>query len=173
MRRMAIVLAVVFLAAAPLVYGQQAGKAPAPAAGQDAGQCQMPMPQGMGLGDSGRAGMKGMGPMMQPGMGRMMVGQRTMISSGDGGVIVMVGNRLLKYDRNLNLKKEVMIKMDMPGGMMGKAGMNKPGMMPGQEGPGCPMCQNCPMCRKMMAGEMKAGMNPGMKKDMKKDENVK
>ena len=31
----------------------------------------------------------------------------------DGSVIVMVGNKLMKYDRDLKLRKEVEIKMDM------------------------------------------------------------
>ncbi|MBN2097531.1 MAG: hypothetical protein JW714_03515 [Candidatus Omnitrophica bacterium] len=45
---------------------------------------------------------------MGPGM---MMGKQ-MVASDDGGVIVMVGNKLLKYDRDLNLKKEVEIKLN-------------------------------------------------------------
>lgn len=38
---------------------------------------------------------------------------KEMVATGDGGVIVMAGNKLLKYDKNLNLVKEAEIKMDM------------------------------------------------------------
>lgn len=41
--------------------------------------------------------------------GMMMSGQ--MVAASDGGVIVMMGNKLMKYDKDLNLKKEVEIKM--------------------------------------------------------------
>jgi hypothetical protein len=37
----------------------------------------------------------------------------TMVSSGDGGVIVMVGDKLQKYDRNLMLVKEVDVAYNM------------------------------------------------------------
>jgi hypothetical protein len=65
-------------------------------------------------------------------MAKMMM-QREMVAAKDGGVIVMSGNRLLKYDRNLNLKKEIELKIDM-------ADMKK--MM-------ADMMEKCPM-RKMM-----------------------
>ncbi len=45
-----------------------------------------------------------------PMMHQMM--QKEMVATKDGGVIVMVGNKLLKYDKDLNLKKEVKIKID-------------------------------------------------------------
>lgn len=38
---------------------------------------------------------------------------KKMVASGDGGVIVLVGNKLLKYDKDLNLIKESEIKIDM------------------------------------------------------------
>lgn len=62
---------------------------------------------------------KGMMPgagMMGGGMGMMkpMPMGKTMVATSDGGVVVMVGNRLYKYDKNLELKKEAEIKMDMP-----------------------------------------------------------
>jgi predicted lipid-binding transport protein (Tim44 family) len=51
-----------------------------------------------------------MGQGMKGGMMRgMMSGQ--MVAASDGGVIVMMGNKLMKYDKDLNLKKEVEIKM--------------------------------------------------------------
>ena len=52
--------------------------------------------------DMKRGGTKGMsGMMMKDMMGKEIV------ASGDGGVIVLVGNKLLKYDKDLNLVKEV------------------------------------------------------------------
>lgn len=44
-------------------------------------------------------------------MKKMM--SKKMVASGDGGVIVLVGNKLLKYDKDLNLVKEAEIKIDM------------------------------------------------------------
>lgn len=53
---------------------------------------------------------KGMsGKMMM--MKNMM--KKSMVATKDGGVIVMIGNKLLKYDKDLKLKKEVKIEMDM------------------------------------------------------------
>ncbi len=68
-----------------------------------------------------RGGMKPICPMQ----GMMM--KKEMVATSDGGVIVMVGNKLLKYDKDLNLKKEAELKMDAEAmhQMMGK----------------CPMCQ--------------------------------
>lgn len=55
-------------------------------------------------------GTKGPGnPMHKMMMAKMM--EKTMVPTKDGGVIILVGNRLLKYDQDLNLKKEVEIKM--------------------------------------------------------------
>jgi Na+/H+ antiporter NhaB len=48
-----------------------------------------------------------MSPMM---MKSMM--EKTMVATEDGGVVVLIGNKLLKYDKNLNLQKEVEIKID-------------------------------------------------------------
>jgi hypothetical protein len=61
------------------------------------------------------------GFMPQMMMGHMMTKQ--MVATSDGGVIVLVGNKIIKYDKNLNLVKETEIKMDMEGmkcGMMEK-----------------------------------------------------
>ena len=44
------------------------------------------------------------------GMMRMM---GHLVSTSDGGVVVMMGNKLYKFDKNLNLKKEVEMKIDM------------------------------------------------------------
>lgn len=54
---------------------------------------------------------KGMGMMHGGGMMGMM--SKTMVAAGDGGVIVQSGNKLLKYDKDLNLVKEAEIPMAM------------------------------------------------------------
>jgi hypothetical protein len=67
--------------------------------------------------------------MPMPGMDKMcgsMMGKAQMVATGEGGVIVLAGSKLMKYDADLNLIKEVEVKMPMPpmGGkqcpMMGK-----------------------------------------------------
>ena len=78
----------------------------------------------------------GKGMMMGPGMMPQMnnVPQAAMVASGDGGVIVLFGDRLLKFDKNLNLVKEVRLHpgkdKKMPGMGPGKpqqpAGQNPP-----------------------------------------------
>lgn len=60
----------------------------------------------------------------------------TMVASSDGGVIVLSGNKLYKYDKNLNLVKEAEIKTEMEGG----------GMMGGMRGKKKTCCQG----KKMM-----------------------
>jgi hypothetical protein len=54
----------------------------------------------------------GMPPM--PGKGRMdcmKMGKAQMVAADDGGVIILSGNKLLKYDAELNLVKEVEVPM--------------------------------------------------------------
>ncbi|MBU2102646.1 MAG: hypothetical protein ABH865_02800 [Candidatus Omnitrophota bacterium] len=87
-------------------------------------------------------GMKQKG--MMPGM--MMGMSRTMVASNDGGVFVLMGNKLQKYDKNLVLQKEAEIKMpkdamqgmkkkcpmmegDAKGAQMDQPGLNEPGKM--------------------------------------------
>ncbi|MFC1674942.1 hypothetical protein ACFL1K_03555 [Candidatus Omnitrophota bacterium] len=43
-------------------------------------------------------------------MGMMM--KKQMVATKDGGVVVMAGNRLLKYDKKLKLVAEAEVKMD-------------------------------------------------------------
>ena len=57
----------------------------------------MMMDQGQGR------GMKGKGMMME----HMMGGKSSMVATPDGGVIVLEGHRLVKYDSQLTLVKEV------------------------------------------------------------------
>lgn len=45
----------------------------------------------------------------------MMIDKGEMVATQDGGVIVMAGNKLLKYDKDLKLVKEVYVKTDMEG----------------------------------------------------------
>ncbi len=66
-------------------------------------------------------GMSGQGMMGRDNMGKGMM-SKSMVATQDGGVVVMIGNRLYKYDQNLNLKKEAEISVDYEGlkGMMMK-----------------------------------------------------
>lgn len=66
-----------------------------------------------------------------------MMMKNTMIATQDGGVAVMTGNSLSKYDKDLNLIKEVELKTDVEG-------MKK-------------MMNECPMCCKMMEHCKKMG----------------
>jgi len=54
--------------------------------------------------------------MPMPGMGKMfspMMGRTEMVATDEGGVIVLAGNKLMKYDADLDLVKEVEVKMPM------------------------------------------------------------
>jgi len=75
--------------------------------------------------------MMGMCPMMQSMM------QKQVVATSDGGIIVVAGNKLTKYDKDLNVIKEVELKMDMEG-------MQK--MMESMKG-------MCPMMGKMMSSD--------------------
>ena len=44
-------------------------------------------------------------------MGKMM--DKKIVATRDGGVVVLLGNKLIKYDAKLNLVKEAEIKVDM------------------------------------------------------------
>lgn len=57
--------------------------------------------------------MKEMCPMHGMMMKQMM--EREVIATGDGGVLVLLGNKIIKYDKDLNLIKEAEIKLDMEG----------------------------------------------------------
>jgi hypothetical protein len=48
-------------------------------------------------------------------MGAMMGMMNSLVATSDGGVVVMIGNKLYKYDKNLNLVKEAEIKVDVKG----------------------------------------------------------
>ena len=67
-----------------------------------------------GKGMMGHQGMSGQGMMGREQMGKDMMG-KSMVATQDGGVVVMIGNRLYKYDQNLDLKKETEISVDYEG----------------------------------------------------------
>ena len=71
----------------------------------------MGMPHGMGMGMG--MGMPGMGPKDCG-----MMGKAQMVATDEGGVFVLAGNKLMKYDADLNMVKEIEIKM--PASMGGK-----------------------------------------------------
>lgn len=81
------------------------------------------------MGEKGAKGVRmGMCPMHCMMMKDMM--KKEIVATDDGSVVVMVGNKLMKYDKNLELKKEVEIKCDM------KDTCDK-------------MCKDCPCCQEM------------------------
>lgn len=65
---------------------------------------------GMGPGGEMKGGM--MGKKMMRGMMTQASMPRQMVASGDGGVFVLVGNKIVKYDKNLAVVKEVAVKVD-------------------------------------------------------------
>ena len=99
------------------------------------------MMMGKGMMDKGMMGKGMMGDdMMDAGMMKMMMNMHgmmmrspTMVVSNDGGVIVLTGSKLYKYDKNLNLVKEAEIKADMDCGMMGGMGGKKKMCCPGKK----------------------------------------
>ena len=75
----------------------------APVFAEETSQSEMPgmtMDQPMGMPMSGMA--KKCCPMM---------GKTQMVATDEGGVIVLAGSKLMKYDADLNLVKEVEVKM--------------------------------------------------------------
>lgn len=66
---------------------------------------------------AGKHAMMGKMPMMA-----MMQGKAQMLAASDGGVFVLAGNKLIKYDQNLTVVKEVIVP--------GIPEMKKPASMP-------------------------------------------
>lgn len=79
-----------------------------------------------------------MGAMMMKGMM-----QKSMVATSDGGVVVLSGNTLTKYDKNLNVVKEIELKCPMEK-------MHKKMMEMGKD---CPMMKG----KMMGAGEAAEG----------------
>ena len=65
-----------------------------------------------GKDEHGFGEMTGPGKMMEM---RNLLMAKSMVATPDGGVIVLVGNKLQKYDRDLVLQKEVKLKVDGEG----------------------------------------------------------
>lgn len=69
-------------------------------------------------GAPGKGGMDGMGnckmdSTMECNMMRMhMFAPKTAFATTDGGIVVIVGNKIMKYDKDLKLKKEVELTVD-------------------------------------------------------------
>jgi hypothetical protein len=87
--------------------------------GGQTGQGGMGAQRGMGPGAMGQH----MGRMMDSsgmmdscamwGMGMMhMMKPQFVLATPDGGFVVFMGNKIMKYDKNLDLKKEVEMKLD-------------------------------------------------------------
>lgn len=72
-------------------------------------KCKMGHKEGKMGGAMMEKGMMGMCPMMKS------MTERTIIATSDGGIVIVMGNKLSKYDKNLNLIKEVELRMDMEG----------------------------------------------------------
>ena len=98
-----IIMLVVLLAGASLVYAE----------GMKGGMMgKGMMRKGMVDDKDGMMGGKMMGMMgMCPMMKSMM--ERSVVATSDGGVVVVMGNKLTKYNKDLNVIKEVELKMDM------------------------------------------------------------
>ena len=79
------------------------------------------LPRGMenrGSMGSQAMGMRSMAPTLPGGfMENMMIQQamkdKSVIATSDGGLIVVVGTKLIKYDKDLNVVKEAEIKIDV------------------------------------------------------------
>ena len=52
--------------------------------------------------------------MMKHGMMMKMM-EKNVVATSDGGIVIVAGNKVTKYDKNLNLVKEVELKNDMEG----------------------------------------------------------
>lgn len=85
-----------------------------PAFAEEAKKEEMPLSGSVAEAGSGMPMEKPLG-MPMPGMGKMgcVMGKAQMVATDEGGVIVLAGNKLMKYDADLNLVKEVEIKMPM------------------------------------------------------------
>lgn len=58
-------------------------------------------------------------PMMMKGM------EKSVVATSDGGIVVLAGNHLAKYDKDLNLVRELDMKVDMEAMQKEMAGMMK------------------------------------------------
>jgi hypothetical protein len=82
----------------------------------------------------GKGGMMGMmggkeGMMGMKGMMMMKMMHPDVVATSDGGIVILQGNKLTKYDKNLNVVKEVEIKMPSMDEMKKMCPMMGKGMM--------------------------------------------
>jgi hypothetical protein len=95
--------------------------------------------------DMSNLGMKGqqqmmnrcpMGKGMMSGMSMSGMMSKSMVPTEDGGIVVMIGNKLYKYDKKLKLEKEAEVPVDYKGlkGMMMNMQNMGMGMNPEMQG---------------------------------------
>ena len=136
MTKISLVLAVLALVGfAAVSFGEEPAGAKEEK-GSTGGMMGKEMMEHKGMMGGEHKGMMGHG-MMCPLCSSMM--ERQVVATGDGGFVVILGSKAMKYDKDLNVVKETELKMDVQG-MMDKM-------------------KDCPMC-KMMKEKM------GDKKDM-------
>lgn len=100
--------------------------------------------------------MMGKGMMGKGMMGHGMTGKGDIVATQDGGVIVMMGGKLYKYDKDLNLVKEAEVKIDIEGMKKAWAEIREKCMASCDGTPGCP-CAACEKMRKDKTGKPPAG----------------
>lgn len=124
--RVCFLILVLGMVSGPLSFAEEAGGLGEGGPRRDEG--------GRMMGDRGNPGARssGMRSMMSMGgMESMMMMQvmrdKSVIPTSDGGLIVSVANKLIKYDKDLNVIKEVEIKINMESMMPGMPmGMGRP-----------------------------------------------
>ncbi len=102
MKKFILIMAVAILFSGSLAFAEDQGMM-GNSGGEDQGMM-MGGPQGQG---EGRGKMN---PMMMKGM----MQKDSLVATSDGGVVVLSGPRLLKYDANLTLVKEVELPKGKP-----------------------------------------------------------
>jgi hypothetical protein len=140
---MAGVVLVVAAASSYLAIGGQQGNDPMGGGMMGGGM----MGGGMMNRGGPQQGMMGNNPNMMPMMRGMMaqgmaqsITQEGLVATSDGGVVVLAGGKLMKYDSSLNLVKEVELKVDYENmqqrmqKMMESVPMMRGGMMRGSGG---------------------------------------
>ncbi len=86
-------------------------------------------------------GMMGGGKMEMHGMMMKMMMQKSVVATSDGGIVIVAGNKITKYDKHLKLVNEVETKMDIEDmekkmkGMMKMCPLMKGGMKTREERP--------------------------------------
>ena len=70
------------------------------------------MSEGMMHGSMMGKGMMQGAKMMDKGMMMRCMTGKEIVATQDGGVVILMGKKLMKYDKNLNLVKETEIKID-------------------------------------------------------------